>query len=240
MKEIGKILKQTRESKKLSTAEIHKITKIKESYIVALENDDIGGFPAELYYKNFLKSYAKFLNLKADELLINYESVKKEEQKNEIEEQIQQNTTGNRKLQKKLIITLIIAAIMCAVLIVFEILLTKKSPSVQYLEDVQIAASNVPKKIEIPPQIVKQKLVINAVGPTWLIVDVDNKKAFEGTVYNGENKIFSADNSFVLKIGNVSNASVYFNDKKVDIVSGASKNNVNNITLTKAEEKTLE
>lgn len=240
MKEIGKILKQTRENKKLSVTEIHKITKIKESYIVALENDDISGFPAELYYKNFLKNYAKFLNLKADELLINYESAKKEEQKNDIKEQIQQNTNGNRKLQKKLVITLIIAVIMCAVLIVFEFLLTKTSTAVQYLEDVQISTNTVLKKTEIPPQIIKQKLVINTVGPTWLIVDVDNKKAFEGTVYKGGNKIFYADNSFVLKIGNVSNASVYFNDKTVDIISGASKNNVNNITLTKAEEKTLE
>jgi transcriptional regulator with XRE-family HTH domain len=239
MKEIGKILKQTRENKKLSVAEVHKSAKIKKSYIEALENDDVSAFPAELYYKNFLKNYAKFLNLKADELLINYESAKKEQQKKEIKEQIQ-NTAVNQKLQKKLVITLVIGIIMSAVLIVFQFLLKKTSPLPQYLEDVKISTNSIAKKIEIPLQIIKQKLVIDTVGTTWLKIDVDNKKVFEGTVYKGEEKIFSADNSFVLKIGNVSNASVYFNDKKVDIVSGASKNNVNNITLKKAEEKTLE
>ncbi|MDD5021309.1 MAG: DUF4115 domain-containing protein [Endomicrobiaceae bacterium] len=237
MKEIGKILKQTRESKKLSVAEIYKSTKIKQSYIIALENDDVGVFPAELYYKNFLKNYARFLNLKADELLTSYESEKKEQQKNELKEQMQ-NTAVNQKLQKKLVITLVIAAVMCAVLIIFQFLLRKTSPLPQYVEDVEISTATGAKKTQMLP--VKQKLVISAVGTTWLNINVDNKNVFEGTVYKGEEKIFSADNSFVLKIGNVSNASVYFNDKKVDIVSGASKNNVNNITLKKSEEKTLE
>ncbi|GAB1402605.1 hypothetical protein MASR1M68_15160 [Elusimicrobiota bacterium] len=101
MMETGKILRQTRESKKLSTAEIHKITKIKEAYIVALENDDVKAFPAELYYKNFLKTYAKFLNLNADELLINYESAKQEQQKNILKEEVK-NTAVSKKIQKNL------------------------------------------------------------------------------------------------------------------------------------------
>lgn len=240
MIETGKILKQTRESKKLSTAEIHKITKIKEAYIVALENDDVKAFPAELYYKNFLKTYAKFLNLKADEFLVNYESAKQEKQKNIMKEEVQ-NTAVSKKIQKKLIITLIITVIMCTVLLVFEFMLNKTNTcGQQIVEEVKVSENIEPVKAEVPPQIIKQKLVIKTAGNTWISLEADNKKVFEEIVPKGENREFFADNNFALKIGNVLNVSVYFNDKKVDIVSGASKNNVNNITLAKAEEKALE
>lgn len=240
MKEIGGILKQARESKKLSIGAIHKSTKIKEAYITALENDDVKAFPAELYYKNFLKNYAKFLDLKADELLEKYESAKKEEYKNEIKEQIK-NTAINQKQQKKLIITLVFAAVMCAALIVFEFLLKQnKAPSVEYLEDVKISSAAVAAKPEIPAEPQKQKLSVDAAGSTWISIEADNKKVFEGIINKGENKTFSADNSFTVKIGNVLNAAVYFNDKKVDITSGASKNKVNSIILKKAEENAIE
>lgn len=240
MKEIGGILKKARESKKLSIGAIHKSTKIKEAYITALENDDVKAFPAELYYKNFLKNYAKFLDLKADELLEKYEFAKKEEYKNEIKEQIK-NTAINQKQQKKLIITLVFAAVMCAALIVFEFLLKQpKTSPAEYLEDVKISSAAVAAKPEIPAEQQKQKLSVDASGSVWISIEADNKKVFEGIVNKGGNKIFSADNSFTVKIGNVLNAAVYFNDKKVDITSGASKNKVNSIILKKAEENAIE
>jgi len=242
MKEIGKILKKAREDKKLSTVDIHKTIKIKESYVVALESDNVDEFPAELYYKNFLKSYAKFLNLNADELLANYELAKKEQKKTEIKEKTQ-NINVNKKIQKKLIVTLIIAAIMCVGLIVFDFLLSNHCPAkVESVENVKISTTTdiAPQKIEVPPQIKKQKLLIKTIGNTWISLDADNKNIFREMVLKGDSREFFADNNFVLKIGNVSNALVYFNDQEVDIVSGASKNHVNSITLKKAEEKPLE
>jgi len=240
MKEIGGILKKARESKKLSIGAVHKSTKIKEAYITALENDDVKAFPAELYYKNFLKNYAKCLDLKADELLEKYESAKKEEYKNEIKEQIKNNAI-NQKQQKKLIITLVFAAVMCAALIVFEFLLKQpKTSPAEYLEDVKISSAAIAPKPEIPAEPRKQKLSLDASGSVWVSIEADNKKVFEGIVNKDENKTFSADNGFAVKIGNVLNAAVYFNDKKVDITSGASKNKVNSIILKKTEENAIE
>ncbi|MEA5001433.1 MAG: DUF4115 domain-containing protein [Endomicrobiaceae bacterium] len=76
MNEIGKILKQARKKKRYSLEKIRKMTKIKESYIIGLENSDIDAFPAEIYYKNFLKSYSKCLGLNPDEILKMYEENK--------------------------------------------------------------------------------------------------------------------------------------------------------------------
>ena len=72
----GKILQQARKKKRYSIEKIHKITKIKKEFIEGLENDDVSVFPAELYYKNFLKTYAQFLSLDPEKTLELYETSK--------------------------------------------------------------------------------------------------------------------------------------------------------------------
>jgi len=248
MKEIGKILKQARENKKITFEEIHKKLKIKEAYIIALENDDVSAFPAELYYKNFLRSYAKFLNLKPEEFIKDYEQARIEEQKKEIKQQ-EETAVVKYRLQKKMVLTLIFAAVMFVFLIAFEFLLKQQSKkenekytaaaavavSTYTVNAAEVAVSSSQVVLQTPAVPVKQKLVIKAGGKTWISVFADNKKAFEGTITSGESKEFIADGVFVLKMGNVLNAVVYFNDKKIDITAGAGKNNVNIITLKKPE-----
>ena len=74
MKEIGKILKERREKKRLSLAQAHAATKIQEKYLVALEEGNSKVFSAPVYYKSFLRSYAKYLKLDQDFLIRQYET----------------------------------------------------------------------------------------------------------------------------------------------------------------------
>lgn len=76
MTELGKLLQQTRKKKKYSLEEVHKLTKISQKYIKALEESDPSVFPAELYRRSFLKNYAKFLGLNVDEVVKMYEHEK--------------------------------------------------------------------------------------------------------------------------------------------------------------------
>lgn len=76
MTELGKLLQQTRKKKKYSLEEVHKLTKISQRYIKALEESDASVFPAELYRRSFLKNYAKFLGLNVDEIVKMYEQEK--------------------------------------------------------------------------------------------------------------------------------------------------------------------
>ena len=76
----GKVLQQARKKKRYSIDKVHKTTKIKKEYIEGLENDNVSVFPAELYYKNFLKTYAQFLSLDPVEMINLYEQSKLEQQ----------------------------------------------------------------------------------------------------------------------------------------------------------------
>ena len=75
MKEIGKLLKERREKKKLSLAQAHAATKIQEKYLTALEEGNSKVFSAPVYYKSFLRSYAKYLKLDPELLIKQYEEI---------------------------------------------------------------------------------------------------------------------------------------------------------------------
>ncbi len=89
MKEIGNILKEAREKKGLSLSDAHEAIKIQEKYLAAIESGDIDALPAEIYYKTFMKSYAKYLGLDPEILAKQYE-----EKKEKLEEDEEENSSG--------------------------------------------------------------------------------------------------------------------------------------------------
>lgn len=78
MKEIGEVLRSTREEKGLSFEEISEITKIQTRYLQALEEGDTRVFPGEVYIKGSLRSYARVLNLDESEIMDRYNQMKAE------------------------------------------------------------------------------------------------------------------------------------------------------------------
>ncbi len=73
MPELGEILRQAREAKGLSLAQVEEATKIRSTYLQALEEGQYDLLPAAVYIKGFLKNYAQFLGLDPQELLSLYQ-----------------------------------------------------------------------------------------------------------------------------------------------------------------------
>ena len=59
----GSLLRQVRESHRVSLSEISKKTKIGVPYLKAIEDDDFSNLPAVVYAKGFLTEFARFLKL---------------------------------------------------------------------------------------------------------------------------------------------------------------------------------
>lgn len=66
---LGNTLKMARTKKKFSLSKVSRILNIKEQYLIALEEEDYNKLPINLYAKNYLKDYAKFLDLDAEKLI---------------------------------------------------------------------------------------------------------------------------------------------------------------------------
>lgn len=70
MKEIGQLLKQTREAQGKTLEEISAHTKIQLPTLVALEDGDFGRLSNKAFTKGFLRNYAKVLGLDADAIIL--------------------------------------------------------------------------------------------------------------------------------------------------------------------------
>ncbi len=69
MVEIGQLLRQTREAKELSLADVEAQTRIRQRYLSALESGDWDEMPNPVATRGFLRTYATFLGLDADDLV---------------------------------------------------------------------------------------------------------------------------------------------------------------------------
>lgn len=79
MREIGDLLRRTREEKGLTLKDAQVETKIRTRYLEALERGDDSMVPGEVYFRGFLRSYANFLGLDGQELAARYRALKEVE-----------------------------------------------------------------------------------------------------------------------------------------------------------------
>jgi cytoskeleton protein RodZ len=69
---IGITLSEARKQKKVSLKKIALETKISSRYLQALEAETYDIFPAEVYLKGFLRTYAQYLGLDGEEMVRAY------------------------------------------------------------------------------------------------------------------------------------------------------------------------
>lgn len=72
MEELGALLEQARKEQGISLAEMEEKTKIKQEFLVAIENGQFHKIPGEAYLKGFLRSYAQHVGLEPEDVLSRY------------------------------------------------------------------------------------------------------------------------------------------------------------------------
>ena len=72
MSELGRLLREARTARELSLADVESVTRIRQKYLEALESGDFATLPRGAVARGFLRTYAAFLGLDADEMLRRY------------------------------------------------------------------------------------------------------------------------------------------------------------------------
>ncbi len=83
--DIGEKLKEAREERELTLAEVANETRIPIGTLRALERNDHSKFPSPVYSRSFLEKYAEFLGVEAEEDLVNFKTGNVREQAEESE-----------------------------------------------------------------------------------------------------------------------------------------------------------
>src|SRR5215217_7289763 len=69
MNQLGERLREARESQGISISQAAVETRILQRYLVALEDGDYQHLPGDVYARGFIRNYADYLNIPADELI---------------------------------------------------------------------------------------------------------------------------------------------------------------------------
>jgi len=80
MESIGEKLRLARERNNLTIEQVARETHVAKRFLKALEDEDFAAFPGETYAMGFLRSYAEYLGLNAEELVGIYRNIKIQEQ----------------------------------------------------------------------------------------------------------------------------------------------------------------
>lgn len=75
VKELGQFMRSAREAKGVSLEQASAETRIRRSYIDAMEDGDFRMFPGAAYATGFLRNYATYLGLNRDEVLQTYHAM---------------------------------------------------------------------------------------------------------------------------------------------------------------------
>ncbi|MEW6067485.1 MAG: RodZ domain-containing protein [Nitrospirota bacterium] len=224
---VGEILKKAREKSGKDIREISEILKIRYAYLMAIEEEDFGKLPTEVYVKGYLREYAELLNINPEEVInaYNQEFPPVKDEKTEI---IEKKETDKRKHRY---LPIFIALIVIGL---FTFILLPREKTEMLYPPIEIEKETLPQppepKIE-PPQLpvenksevkdLKEKknlhvLEIFAEDTTWLLVDIDNTITKDVILRPGDSVRWEAKSGFSIKIGNAGGVKLVFNGKEIE------------------------
>ena len=223
----GEELRQAREQRGASLADVEKETKIRAKYIKAMENDDFDVLPGKVYVRGFLRMYARFLGLDGDFLVERYEeqlapwSVETEEP-----EAHQSTALQTEKTTLPWKPLLMAAVVIILVFVVYQggtSFLSQstnngndKNPDTSLEQENGQNSQSATSNTNDPANeyLDRVDVVLHVTdGISWMHVEVDNETVFEGNVGPNNIKQFTGQDSISLKLGNAGVVKVQVNGK---------------------------
>ncbi len=116
LEEIGRTLREAREAKGLSLEEVQADTKIRRKYLQALEDGREDEFPAEVYLRGFLRSYANYLGLDGLALVEEYRRTREEQMDEQEEARVEDDevTVADRLIVRPVVVVVLVGLILLA------------------------------------------------------------------------------------------------------------------------------
>jgi transcriptional regulator with XRE-family HTH domain len=163
MESPGKYLKAEREHRNLSLEEVVKSTKIRKTFLSAIEEDRYELFPPAIYVKGFLNTYAKYLGLDPKDVIFQSQNNLRSLIVSESPELQQQITFQKKRVRLWPFFIIIFAITLLIAFIVYNISkkLSESPPSVDKKSIIPLPLPSQEKaEIQLPDQ-AKQREILN-------------------------------------------------------------------------------
>lgn len=231
----GEELRREREIRGISLKEISDATKISKRFLDALERNDHHTLPAPVFTRGFVREYARYVGLSAEDMVNRYNFAAAHDDRIEKPPQIEKYASSmprdiSPKPQPKRGIPPAYARVNRNAIAVFGIVLALAAVAwwaVQpKLGDRESAAETpvvtAPKPAVLPPTATvppvddsKLRLEIEATDVSWISVRADGKRVFEDELQRGERRAFEALDHFQFRTGNAAGVVLRLNGVEV-------------------------
>lgn len=204
----GSWLRRQREAREISLRDIAERTKIGIRYLEALEEDRFDILPAPVFTKGFLREYARYVGLSADEVINHYLSAHRLEA-------LEQTDPGRAKVRPPssgrwtVLFFFAAAGLLLLLLAVFSWRVEKRREAPASPEARPPIAAPAPEKVPPPPpatpvtpQVAPLELNLEFVGECWTDRSVDGGNHTSETRIPGETLRIEAQKSIVISLGN--------------------------------------
>lgn len=212
---LGRYLKKEREFKNISLKEVAKNTRVKEHFLKAIEEDQYNLLPSRTYVKGFLLSYAKYIGLDPNDVLLRYENLLVRKPIAPTETPLRKKILWNKKP------TWVVVVVIMVSLIASYFLYPSKPPR----ESISVKPKSEETLSPSPPEIVgvtsitEKKpfsLQLKAVEKTWVRLQVNGEPEKEMTFRPGEEDSYRALDRIYLWVGNAGGLDLIFNERPLE------------------------
>lgn len=214
----GEYLRREREMRGILLEEIAEATRIGKNTLEALENDEYEKLPPRVYVRGFLKTYASYLGLDVNDVLLRYQSygMGLEEPKGKIEIKAKRGP-----FIRPALVVLVGLIILAAITLTFykkRAVITPPQAISPTLEAPEGAINLKSESVQIePPEVAKKAdftLVAVCKELTWLRIEIDHNPPMEYLLRAGDRVKWNGS-KFLLRIGNAAGLDLMLNDKSL-------------------------
>jgi len=226
---LGGHLRALRSSAGGSLADMAVATRISERYLRAIESDVPDDLPAPVFVKGFIRAYCAFVGASADEALALYDQARGAPAMGKSHAVLVRSRKGwvGHPLAVSSALLLIFGGGLVALKLVTQpapTRLEQPRPAGRAPESIPEMVPAPAPAISMPPSAPAapitqarvpetQRLVIKAVEPTWIRVQIDDARVVEELLEAGAQREWTSDRRFVLTIGNAGGIEIVLNGR---------------------------
>lgn len=223
----GTWLRRQREIREISLREVAERTKISLRYLEAMEEDRFDVLPAPVFAKGFLREYARYVGLSADDVVNHYLAVHRPDSG---EASRQEGRRGGRNQSWVYGIVLFAAALLLLGLVGFLAFSAERgrkpasrlTPPQAPLTPSESPSAPLPPAAAPPataPPVTSSplELTLDFTQECWVEAKVDGKKALSETRVQGESLQIPAQQSILLTLGNAGAVEAQLNGRPLSL-----------------------
>jgi len=213
----GQYLRRERELREISLEEISARTKIKKSFLEALEKDQLSELPGEAFIRGFIRAYAQEVGLDPAQTLLRFEEFLK------ARSEPKQEAVPTFSFPKWLVSIAGVIILLALALAFFsrptEQFNSQEPEAITSSQETQPTLSETgsaqSSEAEISPFTPPYKISIRANELCWILATMDEATSREATLYPGETLELTAEKKISLLVGNAGGVEVYVNRRKL-------------------------